>query len=135
MTDNQDFISRLQEFILYKKVAITVFESTCDIKRNVISAAIKNNGSIGSDKLSKISTTYPELNMDWLLSGKGEMLNISIEKNLNVQQNNGDGDNNHCILNVGEANEKLQQLEAENRYLKKEIELKDKIISLLESKN
>lgn len=31
-------------------------------------------GSMGSDVLEKISAKYPELNMDWVINGRGEMI-------------------------------------------------------------
>ena len=35
----------------------------------------KNNASIGSDVIENIIKTYPQLNIIWLLTGKGQMLN------------------------------------------------------------
>jgi hypothetical protein len=31
-------------------------------------------GAMGSDILEKIAATFPDLNMDWILTGRGEML-------------------------------------------------------------
>ena len=47
----------------------------------------KNNASIGSDVLESVILTYPELNIVWLLTGKGEMLNMSQANDERVHHN------------------------------------------------
>lgn len=69
------FNERLHFFINYKKKSIREFERFSGIKTGVISSAIRKNAAIGSDKLFKISVNYPDLNIKWLLTGEGEMLN------------------------------------------------------------
>lgn len=45
------------------------------MKNNVtISKLVRGIGSPSYETLSKIKETYPELNMDWLISGEGEMI-------------------------------------------------------------
>lgn len=51
----------------------TRFEDFCEINRGTINA-IKKNGPTAS-VLQKISSTCPELNLHWLITGYGEMLN------------------------------------------------------------
>lgn len=74
LIDNQSFSERLSFFIKQKNLTVAEFERSCGLSRSVIHSAIKNIGAIGSDKLSKIFATYPELNTEWLLTGKGLML-------------------------------------------------------------
>lgn len=40
--------------------------------------------SIGSDKLEKISEAFPELNMDWVITGRGKMHFESTNKNTKI---------------------------------------------------
>ncbi len=64
------------------------FEKSIGAGKNAINAAIKNNGTIGSDIVGKIFTKYPNLNLEWLLAGEGPMfktINISALKSDNVQ--------------------------------------------------
>lgn len=79
MTENKDINERLQYFINYKKIAVSRFETLSGLKRGVLSQAFSNIGEIGIFKISKIYTTFPELNLNWLLTGQGEMT----EKNKN----------------------------------------------------
>jgi len=68
---------RLLDFLKYIKIGQNKFAEKCGF-----SAGYINNikGSIGTDILKKIMDTYPELNIDWLLHGNGEMLKKSEEQ-------------------------------------------------------
>jgi hypothetical protein len=62
---------RLIEFLAYLGVGQNTFEKKVEISNGYIS---HSKGSIGSEIVSKISEKYPELNTEWLMTGKGEML-------------------------------------------------------------
>ncbi|MCM0236702.1 helix-turn-helix transcriptional regulator [Bacteroides fragilis] len=48
---------------------------------------VKNNGSIGSDIIENILRIYPDVNADWLLTGRGPMLCASTIENIpNINQ-------------------------------------------------
>lgn len=63
-------VGRIAEFIEYKGVSKREFAATVGISHSLIG---KTN-AIGSDKLEKILSNYPELNPVWLLTGEGDML-------------------------------------------------------------
>ena len=62
---------RLLQFI--KTIGITqkAFEDTIDAGQGYINNISK---SIGFEKLNAIKLSYPQLNIEWLLTGAGEML-------------------------------------------------------------
>lgn len=64
---------RLLELADYYSVSVRKFEEECGLKRGNISN-MTDDSSIGSDKLSKIIDRYPFVNMEWLITGKGDML-------------------------------------------------------------
>ena len=71
---------RILSFLKFLKIGQNAFEENVGIARSYLS---NNKGSIGSDVINKISIAYPELNLDWLITGKGEMLkNYENEKNI-----------------------------------------------------
>jgi hypothetical protein len=74
---------RILVFLKYLGIGQGKFEANCGIGNGTINN-IKDG--ISSPKLEKILNTYPELNMDWLISGKGDMLKSEI----NSQKVNGD---------------------------------------------
>ena len=63
-------IERIKQFAEYKEVSMRRF---CEI------AGIANGGftkvkSVGSENLLKIFNAFPDVNLTWLITGKGEML-------------------------------------------------------------
>lgn len=51
-------------------------------KIGVSNGFLDKNGSIGSDKCEKISYQYPDINIEWLITGRGNMLIDSFEENM-----------------------------------------------------
>lgn len=74
---NMDIKSRITEFVKHKNITISKFETSCGITRGYF---YNVKSSIGSDKLNDISNTFPELNISWLVTGKGNMLNNEIKQ-------------------------------------------------------
>jgi len=64
--------NRLIEYLKDIKMGQNAFEAICGISNGYIS---KVKSSIGSDIISKISDAYPDLNIVWLITGKGEKFN------------------------------------------------------------
>ena len=62
---------RLKTFISKKRLKISFFESEIGLSHGYVNSITKN---IGNDKLERIVERFPELNIEWLLLGKGSML-------------------------------------------------------------
>ena len=62
---------RLIKFIKYKNLSQAKFEKAIGVSNGFINNISK---SIGVEKAQRISNTFPELNMGWVLSGEGSML-------------------------------------------------------------
>lgn len=78
--------------------------------------------SISTDVLEKIAKAFPDLNVEWLLLGTGEMYRAdTVTQNGHINQN----DNGSNTVNGGEAGELIEML-------KKRDEQIDRLISLLE---
>lgn len=72
----------LKEFIDYKRLSVSAFEKSIET-RSTIGKAISNNSNLRSDLLAKIIEVYEDVNTDWLLTGKGEMIKSGmITKNI-----------------------------------------------------
>lgn len=65
--------NRFQQIADFKGVSIRKLEQIFSLNRGNISS-IPENGAIGSDKLSKIIDSMPELSIEWLITGKGSMI-------------------------------------------------------------
>lgn len=80
-------LHRIKEYIDSKGMNIAQFERSIGMSNASFGKSLKNNGAIGSDKIEKILSTYTDINPDWLLTGKGEMLRTN-DENLRITQIN-----------------------------------------------
>lgn len=64
---------RILQYIDFKGISKTIFFQETDIKRGLLDAD-KINATVSDVVLAKILATYPDLNLEWLITGKGEML-------------------------------------------------------------
>ena len=67
---------RLIAFIDYKGITKNKFETLCGLGKRYVSNISR---SISPDVVKKISLTFPELNLGWVMTGEGDMLKKSSE--------------------------------------------------------
>lgn len=67
-------LTRLAQFIEYKHLSVRAFEISIGASDGMLRRAIKNSTDIQSKWLSVIAEKYHDLNIYWLLTGKGDML-------------------------------------------------------------
>lgn len=67
-------IERIKAYIDYKGIKIAPFEKSIGMSNASFGKSLKNNGSIGTDKLENILSIYSDINPAWLLTGEGDML-------------------------------------------------------------
>ena len=118
---------RILQFIEYKRLSKNKFYKETGLSNGILD----KQGGISSDSLEKIYYVYPEINLDWLLTGKGEMLN----KEGLVQQAHNNISSTITQHQTIHAPEEYEELKEENKRLAQEnTQLKDKIIMLMEEK-
>lgn len=114
---------RLQSFLNHEDISLRAFERQCDIKAGTASKMTEK--SYGTT-FHKIAKAYPQLNIDWLKTGDGQMLNpkhtvdIDVDLKLNGHSQLALRD----INNIGDA--KAQTLILQERVMSLERELKSK---------
>lgn len=67
-------LSRLKQFIESQSLTVSGFEKLVGFSNGSLASQIKNNKSIGLDKLENILTHFPLLSTEWLMTGSGTML-------------------------------------------------------------
>lgn len=75
---------RIVEFLNQRKISKNKFY----IQTGVANGTLDKKSGITGDTISKIYKTYPEINLEWLIAGEGEMLKKDIFKlynNLNAK--------------------------------------------------
>ena len=68
-------IDRLLQFIEYSGMSARQFDLSIGASNGYTLRMKKNHASVGSDVIETIIRTYPQLNLIWLMTGEGEMLN------------------------------------------------------------
>ena len=64
-------IRRLEQFIKNQGLSVRSFEQSIGASDGMIRRAIKNNTDIQSKWLSITADIYPNLDINWLLTGRG----------------------------------------------------------------
>lgn len=82
MEKKLDLKLRISESAKYFSMSIREFEKKCNINRGTL-GNIRPNQTINSDVLSRIIETFPQINIVWLITGKGKM----ILKTSEIQEN------------------------------------------------
>lgn len=64
---------RLKQLIDYYGISTRQFEQKINVSNGVIAKVLVQNTTLRSDVLSKIADNFPDINIGWILTGKGEM--------------------------------------------------------------
>ena len=95
-------LERLKEYIDLKGVTVAAFERSIGMSNASFGKSLKQGKGIGSDKLEKILSVYPDINPSWLLTGAGEILLTKSPKNVLKQ-------NEDKFEDINEDKRKLQK--------------------------
>lgn len=88
---------RVDEYCKYAKISVREFEKSINVSYGYFYHLTKNG--VSHDKVKNIISKYPDLNIDWLIYGEGEMLKSQVQ-NVNGHHNaatmNGDITQNYA---------------------------------------
>lgn len=70
-----DFFNRLDKYMKHKGLNDNKITVKAGVSNGLIGKARKKGGGLSIDNISKILYTYSDLSADWLLTGRGTMLN------------------------------------------------------------
>lgn len=81
-------IDRIQLILKSKNLSSSQFADEIQVQRSSVSHILTGRNKPSLDFVSKILSSYPELNSDWLLFGKGQMIKKqeSIQKNSKIEE-------------------------------------------------
>ena len=79
---------------------------------NVSNGFLDKAGTIGADKCQVIIENYKDINLHWLITGEGEMINID---------NHSSSLENKLLLELNDCRKTIDQLRIENHALKENI--------------
>lgn len=69
-----DLSNRIREFVEHTKMSVRKFASECGLKQPTLDKHIRGTAEPNVVTLIGIANRFPELSLDWLLLGKGDMI-------------------------------------------------------------
>jgi hypothetical protein len=114
-------VHRILTFIEHLNISARQFDLSIGTANGYTLRMYKNNASIGSDVIERIVKTYPQINLVWLITGKGSMFievkepktidNDKIEAFIQEQLNKKWSEEKKELLNeiMKEINEQLKK--------------------------
>ena len=75
---NENTLKRIKQYLDSKGIRVSVFEREIGFSNGSFASQLKNDKTIGVDKLEKILRIYTDVSGDWLLTGNGNMLKEDI---------------------------------------------------------
>lgn len=71
MVNSEQFASRLQKILEFYDISAATFAEAIDVGRSSISHILSGRNKPSLDFVMKVIQTYPEVELYWLLNGKG----------------------------------------------------------------
>jgi len=70
-------LSRIKQIIDKEKLSSTQFATEIGVQRSALSHVLSGRNKPSLDFMMKIKTRYPDINLDWLMLGKGKMIGVA----------------------------------------------------------
>lgn len=102
-------INRIYEYLKLKDFKVTAFEKSIEVGNGYLKKADNRNSSIGSDVIERIANKYPELSIEWLITGNGSMLKGSTMQDPLLRE---------CLDKKNQLTDMLLEKDAEIKRLK-----------------
>lgn len=71
MVNNIDFTNRLKEVIEHYQLSASLFADKIGVQRSSISHILSGRNKPSLDFILKVTTSFPQVDIYWLLNGKG----------------------------------------------------------------
>ncbi|HEX8576764.1 MAG TPA: helix-turn-helix transcriptional regulator [Flavobacterium sp.] len=78
----EDFIKRLEYLLDYYSMSASLFADKIGVQRSSISHLLSGRNKPSLDFVMKIMDVFPDINLYWILNGKGDFLKINEKKEL-----------------------------------------------------
>jgi len=74
----ENTLNRIKYYLDYKGIKVSAFEKEVGMSNGSFASQLKNNKTIGVDKLENILKRFADLNPEWILTGNGDMLKLDV---------------------------------------------------------
>ncbi len=84
MVNSEDFIKRLEKILRYYDLSASVFADKIKVQRSSISHLLSGRNKPSLEFVLKVIKNYPEVNLYWLLNGKGTFPPLSTHQSKTI---------------------------------------------------
>ena len=123
--------SRVREYCEYMNIRVSQFEKKAGLSNGYFNQVSKKPSDA---KLDAIAKAHPELNLDWLCTGRGEMINQLAEALENVLSQPAEARGEAPLAEsalVAELRAQIERLEAKVDNLNQELGEKNALLKLM----
>ena len=112
----QTINERVRIYIKAKRMSVNTFSEEIGMSQGTLNPQVNGTYGVSTTTLCAIADRYPDANMRWFLTGKGEMEVSTITQN-NTQGNNVVGDVSNSTVGVDTLLDIIRKLQEENASL------------------
>ncbi len=80
MVNNQDFTERIKKILEHHQLTASLFADKIGVQRSSISHILSGRNKPSLDFILKITGEFPDVDIYWLLNGKGTFPKTTVEK-------------------------------------------------------
>jgi len=84
MVNSEDFVKRLEKILGYYDLSASVFADKIKVQRSSISHLLSGRNKPSLEFVLKVIKTFPEVNLYWLLNGKGTFPPLSTSQSKTI---------------------------------------------------
>ncbi len=74
MLNTEDFVRRLEVLLSHYGLSAAAFSDKIGVQRSSVSHLLSGRNKPSLDFILKITSAFPEIDLDWLVTGSGSML-------------------------------------------------------------
>jgi len=84
MVNSEDFVRRLEKILRYYDLSASVFADKINVQRSSISHLLSGRNKPSLEFVLKVIKTFPDVNLYWLLNGKGTFPPLSTSQSKTI---------------------------------------------------
>lgn len=93
----ENTLIRIKQYLDYKGVKVSAFERIIGMSNGSFASQLKNNKTIGVDKLENILKKYTDVDPEWLLTGEGDMIKLNVLRDAGETYKRVERVTEHCV--------------------------------------
>ncbi len=110
MINTEDFIKRLQKVIDYYGESASSFAEKIGVQRSSISHILSGRNKPSLDFVLKVLSSFPEVELYWLMNGKGTFPSEPRTESYVLENNEGTTSSSKMIQNLNSSDKTIERI-------------------------